>query len=707
MSNIFRLYDVGNLSSYRSFIYLGSTYIANISNTDKTKSDFSTFLFGSIVGGKNVRIDQATEKDPYIFIDVRYYTFKPYNYYVNFIANSNLTDLENNFLPNETNFRKSVINKIEISNNDLIVSVKKIGSDNKIIIHSSKNGDELILKAAEYDLRNNNEGDPKSLAVKVLTRKSKDEYGNNQFHINKLIEGNCLKLDQILEFTWVDVFSSSSSSLSNSSVSSISISDSSESVILSSDSSDSSILNESSSFSLISNGSFECCDLMRITNVNFNAFYGNYSVNWEDRYGGDYDYNDHVTLIRGPLNVVPSEFSGTFRLFASKDGTFTVYTARGIAGDCHEVEVYVNNSLVVDFRLSDFGQVFPTCSTSVITYPNPSYKTFFANEGSEIKIKFLNISTGSVGGGGVRWSGFQYELHPVTGRPATTITNNPPTGFVFDIISSNANFEINEECEKGDINLRRQIETKTKGVVDIERSLSPSLNTRVRFPENLYTLAANNYFWAFSKIKVINKDQAVVTYNLLENAIYTTGIRLYEVKYTKKTPNLVTHEIITPLNSIIETYNNLTSIIPVEDYSQDCFNADISINEEIYLALENNFNLVIETEYNTVFNTLYFNTPSFIRDKIEELENGLLKVTYLVEDGFNSIPLQTYDAILEIIVEKCFFLNEDYNTIGVLDVTVTSCCEKNIIFDNFNSDSSVSDKSFSSGSSYSSSSSVL
>jgi hypothetical protein len=262
MTNTFKVYDIGNLGSSRSFVYLGGTYISKVINTDKSKSDFTTFLFASLVGGRNVRIDQATEKDPYIFIDARFYTFKPYSYYVDFSNNITLQTLEDTFASNNV-FLKTIIKSIEHSNGDITINTKNIEGDSNLVIHTDKLKNELILKAAEYNLKNTTDSSTKS-SIKILTKKSKDTNNNTVFHVNKFIAGNCLKLEQILEFTWSDVFSSSSSSISTSS----SISSSSSISMSLSNNSSSSNSSSSSSSDGLSSSQTECCNDCRIISAN-------------------------------------------------------------------------------------------------------------------------------------------------------------------------------------------------------------------------------------------------------------------------------------------------------------------------------------------------------------------------------------------------------------------------------------------------------
>jgi hypothetical protein len=81
----FKIYSAVNLGSSEGMVFLGKT------STDVTNSKFartlpedyyaacfSTFNFASIVPGNCSRIDIATESDPSIMIDLKWFDFRPY-----------------------------------------------------------------------------------------------------------------------------------------------------------------------------------------------------------------------------------------------------------------------------------------------------------------------------------------------------------------------------------------------------------------------------------------------------------------------------------------------------------------------------------------------------------------------------------------------------------------------------------------------------
>ena len=78
---------------------------------------FTTFLFASIVGGKNVRVQPATEDNPYILIDSRWYDFKPCG--------------------NEVT---SIFDHLEYDDNDdITVFLKSLTSDGSVVINVGDN----------------------------------------------------------------------------------------------------------------------------------------------------------------------------------------------------------------------------------------------------------------------------------------------------------------------------------------------------------------------------------------------------------------------------------------------------------------------------------------------------------------------------------------------------------------------------------------
>jgi len=78
----YKIYEVKNISTKGGYVYMGKSPTIDDNNgpVNGNNSCFTTFLFGSLEGGDsgNIRIDPPTNKDPYTFIDVRFYDVHPY-----------------------------------------------------------------------------------------------------------------------------------------------------------------------------------------------------------------------------------------------------------------------------------------------------------------------------------------------------------------------------------------------------------------------------------------------------------------------------------------------------------------------------------------------------------------------------------------------------------------------------------------------------
>jgi hypothetical protein len=175
-----------------SYVYLGKGFT---SDTDKLKNLSidqrkasqqncnSTFFWASIVGGKSVRVDSATQRDPYLFIDAKWYDLKPINYYFKWIEKYNppedsklyeyIDALEEEIeeeLP-ESNIISSTSYDYTESAPDPIYNIKALESDGSIVIEandgdywwgtnanhngvfSNRNPDGLLnLKAVQFSL---------------------------------------------------------------------------------------------------------------------------------------------------------------------------------------------------------------------------------------------------------------------------------------------------------------------------------------------------------------------------------------------------------------------------------------------------------------------------------------------------------------------------------------------------------------------------
>jgi len=124
----FKIYEARNLASTEAYVYLGKASIAGLNGADENyfshqadSNCFTTFLFASIVGGRNVRIDAASEEDPYIYIDSRWYDFRPCG-----VETNDQTAWPANSILSHVDYKDS---------GDVTVYFKSITSDGSIVIH--------------------------------------------------------------------------------------------------------------------------------------------------------------------------------------------------------------------------------------------------------------------------------------------------------------------------------------------------------------------------------------------------------------------------------------------------------------------------------------------------------------------------------------------------------------------------------------------
>lgn len=195
----FKVYEVRNLANTEAYVYLGKATLADTSDTDGffphqvEENCYSTFLFASIVGGRNVRIDPATEEDPYIYIDSRWYTFRPCGYegVEDWPANSVLSRVDVAGDGNVTAYLKSITTDgsvvIEGGNSTFVWSDQGPTGDQ----NNDPNFCDIILKTHKYDCAN--------ICDKggiYSHRKGVPGKSDVVFFFKSLFEGYCIKLDE-------------------------------------------------------------------------------------------------------------------------------------------------------------------------------------------------------------------------------------------------------------------------------------------------------------------------------------------------------------------------------------------------------------------------------------------------------------------------------------------------------------------------------
>jgi hypothetical protein len=192
----------------------------------------TAFMFGSIYGGQNVRIDQSTDKDPSIFIDAKYFDFKDFTWYSKAISGdyTHSTIDQNSMLAytltssgTNTFGDKSYAFK-EINNDGVptssITSVTAT-SGGQIIIEANDDSwyigldgrryykEDTVVGAYTTDYRKSNcdsiiisthkfKVDSTSVPYNrhVYSHSVTDAYNNEVFYFRPLIEGSCVKFEE-------------------------------------------------------------------------------------------------------------------------------------------------------------------------------------------------------------------------------------------------------------------------------------------------------------------------------------------------------------------------------------------------------------------------------------------------------------------------------------------------------------------------------
>jgi hypothetical protein len=167
------VYEPRNMANIPGNVYLGKTFSLdleihkNLNYEQKVASKENcenTLLFASIIGGTNVRIDPATARDPYLYIDAKWFDLKPYDYYVEWNtkydppSDSNLHQyIEtlqsqiSNVIPNnnvlssvEYKYEKKSVKKFEGGYTEIddfisnpLYKIKTLSSDGSIVIESN------------------------------------------------------------------------------------------------------------------------------------------------------------------------------------------------------------------------------------------------------------------------------------------------------------------------------------------------------------------------------------------------------------------------------------------------------------------------------------------------------------------------------------------------------------------------------------------
>jgi hypothetical protein len=193
-------YEVKNLANGDGFVYVGKSALVEQPGGNRTITEGSnclaTFMVGSIIPGRNIRLDIPTEKDPNVFLDAKFFDFQAYSpqitgscalgrtvdssgdmsYYFRAITNDG----------SATNDSWTIIEADDasfyIGYDGLTYYRQSDGTYSRSVVATNPNS--LILKTHDLDMANTFPFMPS-----LYTHKTKDDYGNTTFYLNKLIAG--------------------------------------------------------------------------------------------------------------------------------------------------------------------------------------------------------------------------------------------------------------------------------------------------------------------------------------------------------------------------------------------------------------------------------------------------------------------------------------------------------------------------------------
>jgi hypothetical protein len=199
-------FEATNLADKDGYVFLGKGPLVTTNNIQPLTNGsncLSTFLFGSIKPGKNIRIDVPTDKDPNLFIDAKFFDFNPYSSSVSLCSSNVLYEVSSTSgdmhyffrgLINDGSVDDKAWTIIEADDESFYVGYDGVTyykqvdgtyTTNKL----NTNPSAIVLKEHSLNIKNATEYLPN-----LFTHKLKDEYGNTTFYLNKLIAGNCMNI---------------------------------------------------------------------------------------------------------------------------------------------------------------------------------------------------------------------------------------------------------------------------------------------------------------------------------------------------------------------------------------------------------------------------------------------------------------------------------------------------------------------------------
>ncbi|MCS7316895.1 MAG: hypothetical protein NZZ41_01045, partial [Candidatus Dojkabacteria bacterium] len=474
------------------------------------------------------------------------------------------------------------------------------------------------------------------------------------------------------------------------------------------------------------NGCYYCyfrkytyCNQLKVKNIYFVSKYKKHYVNWEDRdfcdqqngSHSDYDYDDHSTMIIGPLRIEEIEVNNQdklYKLFAEKDSLFIVYTAKGKSYDCHALDVRTFNFFTsaieesISFPVSSFGSFTPPysqCITNKITISSSSPLTIFAKKSQNIRLYLNNLSEVKCVYG-TSCSSFHDVLHPVSKKPASVVLSSPPVGFYnsgediykpveYNILSTNLSllnsFLFTENVKKYvEENLQFTLEIKSKFLENVE-------NITIYFPNNIYNnnnISNTTAYFSFESQEQDEKGNWILTYNVYQKIQESQkeGIQLHYISYVQNKKSLDNHIVVTPVEEY-DAIHNMRIEPNINDFDLTCIEGELILEDNSFSVnnlenlVRNNISLAIKTQDSSGNKQIYSlsnDSKFYFANKSSitgfDSENSIKLQFGLMDKVFNSE--NEYDGFFEIIVKKCVPNNEkNYLFIGEVKIIVENTCE--------------------------------
>jgi hypothetical protein len=215
----FKVYQAKNPST-PAYTYLGKSTVAGVfgAQTSKfphqvQKNCHDVFIFATIIGGKNIKITPATEKDPYIYLDTRWYNFESST---KTNSQTNTYEIFKEIEKNDNKFTLTVKFKTLTSDGSVLIKSNAKSSflwdgkqnildpdyrDNKECNDNNITDDNgnIVIKRRDYTLKDNPISDPlwNKRSVSLIDDKVIDnELYTAKLMLKSLVGSECIKVEK-------------------------------------------------------------------------------------------------------------------------------------------------------------------------------------------------------------------------------------------------------------------------------------------------------------------------------------------------------------------------------------------------------------------------------------------------------------------------------------------------------------------------------